>query len=163
MLNHGLLMFGGYSSNGHNLVLKWYPLVPSQLNSRLGFINPGSTSLHVFLFLPCLHGCEVTGLEAAQSNLPRSGPARWSRHGRCRCFKPLSPTEPCWANRDGDQTWSKPERVSVCIPGSIPGIPYLEIKPRKIYEAIIKNEIHPSTNQVHFKLEAVLLNCAHSS
>ena len=30
---------GGYSSNSHNLI----QMVPSQVNSRLGFINPGLT------------------------------------------------------------------------------------------------------------------------
>ena len=40
LLNHGLLI-RGYSSNSH--VIQYFFMVPSQLNSRLGFINPGLT------------------------------------------------------------------------------------------------------------------------
>ena len=40
LINHGLLV-RGYSSNSH--FIQYFFMVPSQLNSRLGFIHPGLT------------------------------------------------------------------------------------------------------------------------
>ena len=42
LINHGLFLLGGYSSNSHFIYCNT-SMVPSQLNSRLGFINPGLT------------------------------------------------------------------------------------------------------------------------
>ena len=42
---------GGYSSNSHNLILKWYPR-----NETEGFINPGLT---LYIFWPILDGCRI--------------------------------------------------------------------------------------------------------